>query len=876
MMRSLFSGVSGLVSHQVAMDVEGNNIANVNTVGYKYSRTNFQDSLLQTMKPSTSPQGELGGRNALQVGSGVSVATVQRIHSQGATQQTDNNTDMAINGNGFFVVSKDGGKTYNYTRAGNFSLDANGNLVNPNGLITQGWLADKNFEVDSTMGIKNISIDLGMTVPAKPTSEITVDANLNAGDHVGESERKPSKSTVNMSSDIGALYNYEGEPIRLIKNNDFITLDLTRQFDSGGTMVESTSTHTFTYGDSADATDGKFITMKDLLDEINERIKDSTGIYDNKVLLNGSGQIAGARHISAVYASTSSNELLVDILDPVTYGSYVSRSFKDSVNGHIGSDDVGELFDAEGNAFMLKTGEGIAVSVENLGETRKFVYREPSPDNKNSYLNNNFQDALDITQATETQGFHWMRDASGNRAFMNTGDQVTFTINAGAAGSTIAPITLSYGTGGDSSFQTIEDMINSVNIVMENAGAPTAARLSWDEENGVILDEAGIIGGVALADSGGAAPAAGTPLALLQANFDSLAGADGVASQTLQFKKNDVYYFTDMQDLANLYQDALDDAGDPLNYSEPLDAIVSINDEGQLTVTNNGVDNFDFSVTGYSAFEQEMGLNKGNLRFSKAMTLGGTISSGSESGSQKMYAATWRLGVEVFDSSGSKHQITLNFRKDSTSQDNDEPTVWKWYVDAPAPTSFEYPTFGEIRFNLDGSVQSYSPPSITLNPNTGSSSGQIIRLDFGTAGGFGGLTSFADASTTSDRKADGYAGGFLRDVSVDQTGTLIGEFSNGKNFKLAQVALATFTNDEGLKALGGNLYSEAPNSGGPTIGTAGTASRGEIAPSNLEMSNVDLSKSLTNLIIIQRGYQASSKTITTSDQLLNTLLQLKQ
>lgn len=333
MMRSLFSGVSGLVSHQVAMDVEGNNIANVNTAGFKYSRTNFQDSLLQTMKPSTSPQGELGGRNALQVGSGVSVANVQRIHSQGATQQTDNNTDMAINGNGMFVVSDDGGKTYKYTRAGNFSFDANGNLVNPNGLIVQGWLADNEFNVDSSMGIENITIDPAMTVPAQSTTEIEVSANLNAGDNVKSSERKAMETTVNMSDDIGALYSYNGTPVGLKKNIDTLVLELTRRFDVAGTMTESTSTHTFTYGEGSTDTDGYFTTMKDLLDEINARIKDSAGIYDNKVLLTGDGKIAGAQHITNIIDSLSTNAVLNDILEPATYGNYQSRSFKTSVNG---------------------------------------------------------------------------------------------------------------------------------------------------------------------------------------------------------------------------------------------------------------------------------------------------------------------------------------------------------------------------------------------------------------------------------------------------------------------------------------------------------------------------------------------------------------
>ena len=166
MMRSLWSGVSGLNAHQVAMDVEANNIANVNTVGFKYSRTNFQNLLSQTVKSATAPQGDLGGKNSLQIGLGATVSAVETMFKQGSLQNTDKATDMAINGDGFFVVSDDGGKTYRYTRAGDFTFDANGNFVDPNGFIVQGWLADpETHKIDTASGIKPISIPPGLTTP---------------------------------------------------------------------------------------------------------------------------------------------------------------------------------------------------------------------------------------------------------------------------------------------------------------------------------------------------------------------------------------------------------------------------------------------------------------------------------------------------------------------------------------------------------------------------------------------------------------------------------------------------------------------------------------------------------------------------------------
>ena len=181
MLKSLYSGVSGLQSHQIAMDVEANNIANVNTTGFKYSRANFSDLLAQTSSIATAPQGELGGKNAVQVGLGSTVSSMTRIFSQGSIQNSDKNTDVAIQGDGFFIISPDGGNTYKYTRAGDFKFDAGGNFVDNNGFIAQGWSRDEDTgKVDSTAPINNITIAPGLTTPASPTKEVVLKANLNS------------------------------------------------------------------------------------------------------------------------------------------------------------------------------------------------------------------------------------------------------------------------------------------------------------------------------------------------------------------------------------------------------------------------------------------------------------------------------------------------------------------------------------------------------------------------------------------------------------------------------------------------------------------------------------------------------------------------
>ncbi len=182
MMRSMFSGVTGLRNHQVKMDVIGNNIANVNTVGFKKSRVTFQDTLSQTMRGAASPQGNRGGTNPMQVGLGMTIASIDTIHSPSSAEYTGNMTDLSIEGDGYFIVGD--GLDMFYTRAGNFGFDKNGNLINTaNGLKVMGWQDTEKHEVPadkSPQSIRSIEIRKGMMIPASATTEINFAKNLNA------------------------------------------------------------------------------------------------------------------------------------------------------------------------------------------------------------------------------------------------------------------------------------------------------------------------------------------------------------------------------------------------------------------------------------------------------------------------------------------------------------------------------------------------------------------------------------------------------------------------------------------------------------------------------------------------------------------------
>lgn len=168
MMRSMYSGVSGLQVHQVKMDVIGNNISNVNTVGFKGSKVQFSEVFAQTLKGAGAPQEGRGGTNPQQIGLGAGLSSITVMHTKGSTQRTDNPTDIMIDGNGFFVVSNDdSGNNKFYTRAGNFALDKLGYLVNPNGMK----VLDENMQP--------VRINRSETKEATASTMIELKSNLN-------------------------------------------------------------------------------------------------------------------------------------------------------------------------------------------------------------------------------------------------------------------------------------------------------------------------------------------------------------------------------------------------------------------------------------------------------------------------------------------------------------------------------------------------------------------------------------------------------------------------------------------------------------------------------------------------------------------------
>ncbi|EJE1692088.1 flagellar hook protein FlgE [Campylobacter coli] len=845
MMRSLWSGVSGLQAHQVAMDVEGNNISNVNTTGFKYSRADFGTMFSQTVKIATAPTDGRGGSNPLQIGLGVSVSSTTRIHSQGSVQTTYKNTDVAINGDGFFMVSDDGGLTNYLTRSGDFKLDAYGNFVNNAGFVVQGWNINWDDQtIDSSRTPQNIFIDPGMHIPAAKSTEVAIKANLNSGLNIGTSSRN-----------LYALDSVHGWNTKTQRAED--------ENDTGTTQFYTTSKNSV---------------------EVTEKGVDAGSLFN----ANGTGlNLRDGQGIWVSYADakfTTDKPANVNVFDP---------------NNHTNQN--GSIFwgDKDNTVNLDITLNGVNIqnaNIRSLDEAIAYINTFTAP--------NDTRDGTGVkaVKKADGSGIEFVNDnADGTTDNMKN---INLTVNQANTAGERHTITWN---AGNNNF-TAASAKNGANSVW----IPTAANVNGNAESIQIITAHKYvyssnpvdIGPMYNPDGGPQfQPGAGNNAPTDPASLNYWNAIQG------SLKNSDARTFRTTEDLRELLQR---DARYGVDYdgdgSKTYDAD-DINQAVKVVVTENGnfaisnanetstipanagagntqvttnPKNMSFNITAYSNKQGTVSTNDAFAKIFKAfdgvLTVGGQIKE-----SEQLKLSAFSAGLEIYDSLGSKHTLEVQFVKQSTTQDGGNE--WQMIIRVPEPaeinTTGEGPTniiVGTARFNNDGSLANYTPKTINFSPNNGAAPNQQIKLSFGTSGSNDGLVSSNSASTLTGQATDGYTSGNLKPdaIRVDDKGNILGEFTNGKTFAVAKIAMASVANNSGLEEIGGNLFKVTANSGAIVVGEAGTGGRGEMKTSALEMSNVDLSRSLTELIIIQRGYQANSKTISTSDQMLQTLIQLKQ
>ncbi|KAA0258421.1 flagellar hook-basal body complex protein [Deferribacter autotrophicus] len=835
MLRSLYSGITGLNEHQKSMDVIGNNIANVNTVGYKTSRIVFQDLLSQTISGGKAPAGNLGGINPKQIGTGTSTASVDTIFTQGTLQNTGVTTDMAIQGNGFFVVRSENENEMYYTRAGNFTFDKDGYLVTPDGFIVQGWMADAaTGEILTDTEVSDIQLSSAYTsVPARATENVSLVGNLDTRAEPTILEFQPLMTTAASNDNIFDLHSsnglkldlVEGEPVRIkalatkitdmakVYNSSDVSLglDSNKNISIFITQSDTTTEHQLIYDSNEDDFDnnnignGKFKTLQGFIDELNNILNNygaTASLSEGKIKIESTNNFT--------INSFSGNPNLAVVLQSLV-GAYVSNDTKESneifyekiLNAGSDFNSLGELASEITSAISENVSEGFSVNYdENSG---MFVY-------KNLVIDAD-QDGIPDVSSNDIRGFKIDKAYSGTVFESNI---VTSNDILLGAGETNPPIYsnrfLRYAKESDS---------------LDNLYTNSGLTLGLDSDAVIYFD----------AQIGGKEP-----------------NSDPEATNYVPVLGKTV------GDLLNGLESYM---GLPDNSITIEDGKIKV--IGEKGIPNN-IDYINFSVSGASSYATF-------TDYMKYQTLQNA------SGGQLITSQT------VYDAQGNPHVVNYNF--ELYDEANNE---WKLTIE-PADSNDSISIDGTtgntviVRFNQDGSFQGVydlytnnilSNLSFTLSPANGASIMSGVSVNLGTPGNYDGMTLSAAESTITETDQDGYPMGSLERLSVNDSGEIIGAYTNGEIKLIAQVGVAIFTNQEGLLKVGDTLFAETPNSGQAAIGRASTGGRGTIASGALENSNVDLAREFVNMITTQRGFQANSRVITTSDELLQELMNLKR
>lgn len=352
MIQAMYNGVSGLRAHKTQMDVISNNIANVNTVGFKSSRVNFREMFSQTIRGASAPtDAGLGGTNPAQIGLGASIGSIDVSQGQGSLQPTGKSTDMAIEGNGFFILSD--GQARFYSRDGSFTLDSAGNLVSAGtGLKVLGWMADANGVVHTSTPITAasvISLPIGQLSIARQTTKLTLGGNLDSSMAVGSSK----SITAQVYDSLGKAHTVSIEFTKSAGDGEWTWQASSPDTPAGWSLGSGTVTFT---------SSGSCISGTDWISLNLAEPNGATNPVAVELDFNAVTQLSGYTTISP----THQNGLPLGMLDSFTVGKdgVISGVFTNGMNQTLGQLALAQFSNAEG---LGKVGSNLLTETGNSG-----------------------------------------------------------------------------------------------------------------------------------------------------------------------------------------------------------------------------------------------------------------------------------------------------------------------------------------------------------------------------------------------------------------------------------------------------------------------------------------------------------------------------
>lgn len=850
-MRSLYSAISGLGSNQKSMDVIGNNLANVNTTGFKSGRAVFQDMLSQTLVGGKTPTDARGGVNPRQVGLGNYLAAVDNIFSAGTPTTTSKTTDLAIQGEGFFVVRGEGMGEYYYTRAGDFNFDRYGTLVNASGYKVMGWMADPlTGELSDTDEVGDIVIGAAFqTIQAKATSEVSMNAVLNTVANASVLQYPELLHTADQSNSIFSVFSASGNKLDLAENEPVIikahvtgmtnlqyaynTTDVNLNLTANPNLMLyiNNNAHTLKFGTDFSTMGDLATALQDLLNtesggtdftvdviagelRVMRNTDNGTDIQINSFTGNAS-LAASLQALSGSYNEAGMNRFSDELYYEQT--KYAGRDFKNM-------SELATIIEQAIDGNVIPADE-FSVSFDE--STGQFVFR------------NTFDSAT--STGTTLSGFNLDKAYSGS----------VFENNLTPSGS----LTL-YST--DEAIATEADYGYSDRFLRYAKGSDSLTSIFNNKGESLGLDETSII--QFNASMGGTeAPGTGT-IPVLVSGTPWLAPSD---------PGYEVPVYSTVDDLRAMMAGHM--GFNNATESQIKEHISNLDEtNGKLVVTGekgvaNAIDYLKFEVVGANSYQNF-------YNYFEYQTVQNAT------GGQMVTTQT------IYDTQGNAHTLKYTY-----TMENSIGNIWKLNLStADDNTSVAFNQTGGnevlIHFNNDGSFNYIATEdgsrvtdlSFNFDPANGAGIISGIEMFLGTPSMYDGIYISAKESSKNSAEQDGYALGSLEQLTFNPAGEIVGYYTNGQVMTVAQIALATFTNNQGLLKVGDTLFAETGNSGSASVGKPQSGSRGEILSGALENSNVELSSEFVNMITTQRGFQANSRVITTSDEMLQELLTLKR
>jgi len=915
MMRSLFSGVAGLKTHQVKMDVIGNNIANVNTTSFKSQSITFSDLMYQTTQRASRATETTGGVNARQIGLGAkSGAIATAIEQQGATETTNNPFDMRITGDAFYIVNN-GNETL-YTRDGSFYVDGAGNLaMQSTGYFVYGWTAVEDeqtgeISVNTNGGIGKLQIMSAenQTYPPEGTTEAVVSGNIDANDTNVTSDAGKTV-TLEFYDNLGYLYTAKFAVRDVNDIEHTYTMTLEDIMDSKGNTIGAEKLSYVTFKDTGEDNhlyDREPIRASYQKTTVIPAYTIGTYTSSKAGFKDPSGVTAYTVPVSGTVASLNASN--PDFLSKVYGRNDTTGYYEINSDGTVSIYEVVENADQQADisdklgSYYISTASKTKVTYKNI-EGKSAGFDVPT----------NFDEAADLSEQKQAA----LKDLFGlDVTTLDYGDltatppyTVKYTLNLSSTGLTGNYIKATTYTAQDATGANFDT--SRYQVTGTDAGTSTISFADASDPDN---------------------PAAWSPVAM-----------------TGSFAKgNTPQWFTDLYGTTV----TLTTPGDTTTYNYTID------DTGKITVTAVGESSEQVELATSKTFVPNVDTTAGTVKYltvasgaaTSSIPLEGTLTPTVKTTLANVFGyvpegdnVTYKISAdgsqlsiynkgssETYDITTTQETVTMNIaaevnastatytnnytgkviydsipRSGYVSDLNDAPLTATFFTDVygytPDNTSADYENL-TYTINDDGTL-SVRTNYITLkyDAKTGdivSPEGKIV-LDFDQNAVIDGqpkMAGFTDVnmdlssttnyntsatSTIGAVKGDlqslktGRSVGEMNGITIGKDGTIYATYSNGQTKLLGQIATAEFANASGLEKQGDNLYASTLNSGEATVQDV-TMDGGYITTGVLEMSNVDLSSEFTNMITTQRGFQANSRIITVSDTLLEELTNLKR